>query len=1143
MLLKRKYLFGTTILAGVMAVTAPALAQNSQLPGVSVQGQADQDETDLGEVVVTGSRIRRDPTNAPTPLITVSRQDLLTTGQTTVIDYLATIPALSNSVVPSDTTGSNLNDGGLSLANLRSLGSGRTLTLINGRRQVGSNGGSLSVDVDSIPRLLIENIEIVTGGASSVYGADAVSGVLNFILRKDFEGIEIDANYGMINQDGQANTRASALVGVNLFDDRLNLWAFGEYDQNDEVRILDIDWYRANPGLSGVDADPAPGSPNGPVSDGIFDIANQVFFNRRQLQILRWGQTTLANNQPGSRLSDPDVPFASCPTTLAPLPAAAANFRSANCFNIAPGRTWVFDGPTARLADFGTRVGATGLNRTLNIGGDGDNGADFGQISRTPESESYRYAAGLNLDIFSNLRLSVDAKYVTEDTFDTGQPTFFDFFINNTLATNNIDNAVAGNSFILNLDTTAFLPANLRAAIQGNTQQNFAAPTLNADSVATTITAAPFARHTLFGPDRSQFNTRELIQVNASLEGDFDRLLFVDNFNWSISYNYGEVEVANTERGIDQQRFQLSSDAVVDSAGVVNGTPGQIVCRAQLLRAQNPANFLADSFRSTAINPVDLRASAEGLRALNACAPLNIFGRGNQSAAALAYIDAAIIPTERNEQEQAIAFVSGELWDFFGAGPIGVALGVEARREYTEAAGRTASTGDRFLFLNLGADFPGVQYESEEAFAEISIPLFRDSWLGEYAELSGSYRYFDYTTVGTGDVYGVNFVYRPIADIAFKTSFNTSFRAPNLSENFAPQTQTFFNGVVDPCDTRVIIAIANTTDRANRVANCQALFAQVAARRGLPAPAFDFTQGTADPDDDYNPTYPSGIAGVAGGNPALSPETSESFTFSTVLEPRFIPNFSLVLDYYEVEIRNVIQGVSAAAASLNCVFGPSLNQSACDTIFRNNAATPGTTAEARSQVYEIGTPGNTGIGFIQGSVNFAKLQTRGLDFTARYSVDTEEVFGRNWGRFDYSLRGNWLIEQKNFTNIANPFAFGESASLINFPRVRFSSQLTWSPNDVFSVTWVADWQTAQDIVQARDQVNNIDGRPQNFFDTGNFARHDFTVRYNVSDKLSLRTGVTNAFDAEQPAYFGTGFIDNFDPYGTRFFIGLNYRPF
>jgi len=130
MLIKRKYLFGTTILAGVMAVAAPAFAQ-SQLPGVTVQGQSDGDVTQIGEVVITGSRIRRDPTNSPTPLITVSGEDLQTTGQTTIIDYLATIPALSNSLVPSDTTGSGLNDGGLEFANLRSLGSNRTLTLVD----------------------------------------------------------------------------------------------------------------------------------------------------------------------------------------------------------------------------------------------------------------------------------------------------------------------------------------------------------------------------------------------------------------------------------------------------------------------------------------------------------------------------------------------------------------------------------------------------------------------------------------------------------------------------------------------------------------------------------------------------------------------------------------------------------------------------------------------------------------------------------------------------------------------------------------------------------------------------------------------------------------------------------------------------
>ena len=119
-------------------------------PAWALAQQTGAEATQVDEIVVTGSRIRRDPTTAPTPLIQVTRETVLTTGQNTVIDYLATIPALANSLVPSSTTGSTLGAGGLSFANLRALGSGRTLTLVDGRRHVGSDGGNLAVDLSLI---------------------------------------------------------------------------------------------------------------------------------------------------------------------------------------------------------------------------------------------------------------------------------------------------------------------------------------------------------------------------------------------------------------------------------------------------------------------------------------------------------------------------------------------------------------------------------------------------------------------------------------------------------------------------------------------------------------------------------------------------------------------------------------------------------------------------------------------------------------------------------------------------------------------------------------------------------------------------------------------------------------------------------
>ena len=1102
MLLKRKYLFGTTILAGVMAVTAPAFAQD-QLPGVNVQGQADREATEIDEVVVTGSRIRRDPTNAPTPLIQVSREALLSTGQSTVVDYLATIPALSNSLVPSDTTGSNLNDGGLSFANLRSLGTGRTLTLVDGRRHVGSAAGNLAVDVDTIPRLLIENIEIVTGGASSVYGADAVSGVLNFQLRRDFEGMEIDANYGMINQDGQANRRVSALIGTNLFDDRLNLYAFGEYEDIDMVQSLDIDWLEAAHAFVGIDADPTNARFDG-------NLDNQVFSGVRTLSRPRWGQTTLANSQRPSPLSDPDVPLASC-----------TSLTSANCYSLDPTKTYVYEGNTARLANFGQRIGNVGSNRTLNIGGDGENPNNFGQETRVPESTSQRYQVGANFALADNIDLSVEYKFITEDTFDISQPTFFDIFLVNAATsylpswTNPIR---ATSQFDLIYLDNAYLPQNVKDAITANTVTNWTA-NANTDGTAATTTARQWARHSMFGPQRTQDNTRELERYVLALSGDLDQIGFIKNIDWDLSWVSGEARNENIERGVDVQRFALAADAVVDVAGAVNGTPGQIVCRARLIQAT--AGDLDDYIRGGLLTD-----SVEGTAALNQCVPLNVFGDGNQSAEALAYVDAAINVSHVNQQDQGLAVISGQLWDFWGAGEIGMAIGAEYRKEYTEGVGRSASTGDRLLFLNTGADFAPAEYESKEWFAELSIPLFRDSWLGEYAELSGSYRSFDYTTAGEGDVYGVNLVYRPIRDIAFKTSFNTSFRAPNLSENFAPGSQTFANGFVDACAT-LQIAAQNAEVRANRIANCTAL----ATAAGF---TFDFAGATATNLDDYNPIYSSGIAGINSGNPNLTPEESESFTFSTVIQPRWFPNLSIILDYYEIELNRVIVSPSAVALTAACVSGSSLNPDACSVIFRNNPTIP----------FGVGAPSGDPIGgFIQSPVNLAQLTTRGLDFTARYSLDTEEVFGVNMGRFDYRVGGLWLIEQENFTNVADPTDGTELGSTIFYPRVRLTSSLTWSPNDIWSVNWSVDWQTAQDSANFRDVLGNEDTRPFNTYDTGNFARHDFTVRWNAADDLSVRFGVVNAFDAEQPDYLAGGLVSSMDPYGTRFFVGLNYRPF
>lgn len=1124
MLLKRKYLFGSTILAGVMAVTAPAFAQD----------QTDQQATEIDEVVVTGSRIRRDPTTAPTPLIQIQKEDLARTGQSSIIEYLATIPALSNSQVPADTTAGVLNAGGLSLPNLRSLGSGRTLTLVDGRRHVGSAAGSLAVDIDAIPRLLIESIEIVTGGASSVYGADAVSGVLNFTLRRDFEGLEIDARLAEINQDGQMQYRIAALAGANFLDDRLNVYAFGEYEKNDEVLAPDIDWLREGNGLVGTDADPA--SPN---VDGVYDAS--LFSGRRTLQILRYGQVTLANQYQPSPLSDPDI----LPTnTAATGPCTAANFQNAQCFGVAPGKTYIFEGLTARPANFGTWVQQTGVNRTNNVGGDGENPNTIFNVDATyPESESKRFQVGMNFAVSPAFNLRAEAKYIDEETNLATGYSFGTLFIADDAANPASNSQLIGGSNTWTTRTdNAFLPANLRDAIRSNTAVSYCTNTAGcAGGVAYgaalnggVAQSVPFARYDAWLLDRPQQNFKELQRYVISADGELGDFGFLKDVRYDVGYTYGRVDNKNFENGFDGERMLYALDSVVDTAGVVNGRPGEVVCRVKLLTAgggtvSNRNPFVAGTGAgSTAVTgvgsgPAQIGASDPDI---SSCQPLNVFGLGNQSEAALKYVRATLFVDQVNEQHDALASVSGQLWDFWGAGSIGVAVGAEYRKEFTEGLGRSTALNGRLLQLNSGADQLPVDYEAKEYFGELSIPLLRDSWLGEYAELSGSYRYSDFSTFGESDVYGVNLVYRPIQDITFKTSFNTSVRAPTLGESFGPRSQTFLL-FADPCDALTIQNLADRTIAAQRAANCAVL----AQRAGL---TFSFTDPTAA--NAFRPVYTQSVAGFNQGNAGLKPEEAESFTFSTVFQPRFVPNFSLVLDYYEIQIDQVIAAVGAATAAVNCVSGPAINESACATLTRSPVDNPSTAQDDRFALTS----------FIQGSINYAKRTVRGMDFTANYSLDTEEAWGRDWGRFNYRLNGSWLIEQKNFNNIENPNDFTELASTFSgtiYPRVRFTSSLSWTPMEQVTLSWDADFQTATDNIQRRNYVANSDQRDPRYLDTGDFIRHDFTVRYNIDDQTTLRLGVVNAFDEEPAPWMGGTILTSLDSFGRRFSIGLNWRPY
>jgi len=174
----------------------------------------------LETVVVTGSRIVRPNLTSSTPVVSVTAETLANVGMENFADIATQLPQFSPAFGASRTqsTFSGVAASGLNTANLRNLGTGRSLVLINGRRVPGGTSTDMSVDFNSIPTSNIERIEIITGGASAVYGADAVAGVINIITKKRVEGIELGLSYGVAAEGDNKNPAASLLIGGKFGD-------------------------------------------------------------------------------------------------------------------------------------------------------------------------------------------------------------------------------------------------------------------------------------------------------------------------------------------------------------------------------------------------------------------------------------------------------------------------------------------------------------------------------------------------------------------------------------------------------------------------------------------------------------------------------------------------------------------------------------------------------------------------------------------------------------------------------------------------------------------------------------------------------------------------------------------------------------
>lgn len=221
---------GLVALAASQGFSAPALSQ--EVLDKSLDGAAASDATDGQTIVVTGSRIARDGSQAPTPVTVVGSDRIEALAVTNVGELLNQLPAFRGTTTPSTSFVALSGNVGGRTADLRGLGSSRTLVLLDGRRFVPSTGEG-TVDLNLIPTSLVGRVEIVTGGASAAYGSDAVAGVANIILDSGLRGIRASAQYGE-TEEGDGKTYQLSLSGGTSFGDGRGSFIAGvEYEDSE----------------------------------------------------------------------------------------------------------------------------------------------------------------------------------------------------------------------------------------------------------------------------------------------------------------------------------------------------------------------------------------------------------------------------------------------------------------------------------------------------------------------------------------------------------------------------------------------------------------------------------------------------------------------------------------------------------------------------------------------------------------------------------------------------------------------------------------------------------------------------------------------------------------------------------------------
>ena len=983
----RRRLLGTSMFAGAAIVAATALMASP----VSAQDAQVEDDSQVDDIVVTGSRITRQDYQATSPIVTVNQEDFQATGSVTIDTLVNDLPQFVPSV---NSTSNNPSNGGQANINLRGLGTPRTLVLMNGRRVVPSNSDG-TVDINLLPTPLIQNIEVISGGASAAYGSDALAGVANFILNENFEGVQFDSQYGVTDRSDGVTESYALTLGGEIAEGRGHLVLSLGHSSRDQVFNRDRE-FSAISGPSGTS----------PLGSTTFDSNNlpnltlvRTYFNDATLT--NTGQFGFNNN--GSLFSY----------------VRTRNFQSPGGID--------YDGfANPGVSDYVYNTGPLNLNQ---LG-----------LDRWNAYVGGRYEINRGAEVYANLL-------------------FTEYNSANELAASPAAGNVPATGFRVPV-TNPFITADLRTLLNSRANPN-GSFLLN-------------KRFNALGGRRASEN----YNVYQSTVGVRGELVGLRDWTYDVYAQYGRVLRTTLQSG------NVSRSAV-----------------QRLLDAPDGGNSLC----------------AGGF---------DWYGETELSAACVNFIGRTAQNLTEQEQSVVEGSLQGSLFEL-PAGDLRFAGGIQYREDVFEfrpdaslaqinpivvRADGGSTGGSEIAGFNPGQRLVG-DTNSVEYFLELLVPVLSDLPFVQQLDLNLGYRISDYSTVGQVSAYKADLDWQVVDFLRIRGGVQRAVRAPSVGELFAPINTSFpsvgaasATGISgDPCDTRSSFRLGANAAQVRALCLTQGISASA-------IDAYVFTNNQ--------------VPGITGGNPDLTEETSDSFNAGLVIQSPFdnpwLAGLSASIDYYNIEIQDVIGTIGASAQLQGCfnargenpTYDP--NNGYCQLFVRD--ALSGNISQARE---------------VNG--NLATLKTSGIDAQFDWNFGLADIGAPDWGDLNFNLVLGWLENRERQDAPGGPFTnrTGTIDSVFGntFPEWKSLSSVNWAYG---ALGLGARWRHVGELTQFGTAI-----------ELGSADYFDLNGSWDLTDTVSLRFTVNNVTD-EQPIVYSPGVQANTDPstydtLGRRYSVGLTAR--